>query len=225
MEKLAERVGLFDLWGVFFPGAFSFAEILCIFGTYKNSALTLSLKYIPSDLSRWLVFILGAFFLGIILQEIGRFIRKIVRLKNATDGLLLSSEKVFSQTEIDKIKSYYSKMNLEDLDSKSIFHVINSKAIKNGIADKYVKLSVLQSTSLSLASTRLLGIFGWGGLFVCSLIQGLYDKAILYFVGVILCVLLMILFLKRSERFNRYWVRNIVFAIINSMSEELETNA
>ena len=217
MDKFAERIGLYDLWVTFFPGIISSIELLIIRGVYKNQ-LILSFSYIPSETHVWLVIVLCSLFIGVILQEIGRFIRKVFKLRNAATGLLDKSIGIFSQYEINSIKDYCNKNRLNTTDSKSVFHIINTQAINNNIADKYVKLSVLQNMSLSLAVTRIFGAIGWTYLFIYSLTQKSYDKAAFFFCITIICILLTILFLKRSERFNRYWVRNIVFAVslINS---------
>lgn len=216
MEKISERIGLYDLWVTFFPGTIGAICIVLLLGMYKYvSAFTYNLDkftdylitFIPANTSEWCLFILCSFFVGIVLQEIGRLLKIKLKLNNAADGLFDEKKGVFSSQEIKKLKTQkYGG------DSKAAFHYLNTVAQKAGIAEKYAKLSVLQNMSLSLASAMLLGTIGGGVLFVISIVKKSFHGGLLSGIAIVLCIFLLALFLKRSERFNRYWVRSIVYA-------------
>ena len=227
MEKLSERIGLYDLWVVFFPGIVGMFEQLFFIGTfwsvYCGHSLLATLNWIaPNSMSTWIVIIILSFFLGIVLQEIGRWLRNVTKYKSAMDGLLNPCAGVFTEKERACFRSVLQKYgwNGENAEgSKEIFHRINVEAQECGVAARYAKLNVLQSMSLSLSSAMLLGAIGALAMLVFGLINGRVHIALFMTAILVVNIVLMIVFFSRFKRFDRYWVRNIVYAMSTKNAE------
>ena len=104
MDKLSERIGLYDLWVVFFPGIISMFELLLFAGTfwsvYRNRSLFVVLEKIaPDNIQIWIVIIIISIFLGIIIQELGRVLRSVTKYKSAADNLFDSKNEVLTEKE------------------------------------------------------------------------------------------------------------------------------
>lgn len=233
MEKLGERIGLYDLWVVFFPGIVSVFELLFYIGAfcsvYYGCSLSAILNWIvPDNMSIWIVIIIISIFLGIALQEIGRWLRNLAKYKRASDGLLDPCAGIFTKKERDCFRSALQRYGWDGKnagDSNEIFHRINAEAQECGVATRYAKLNVLQNMSLSLSSAMLLGAIGALALIVFSLINGRIHVALFITAILAVCVVLMIVFFYRFKRFGRYWVRNIVYAMSTRNTEvENRTN-
>ena len=228
MEKLSERIGLYDLWVVFFPGLVSTLELLFFCGIlwslYCKRPLLAVLKKIPSiSISVWIVIIVFSFFFGIVLQETGHWLRKIAKYKSSKEVLLDPSAGVLSNKEQEYFKNLFIEYGWgkgSPEGSKELFHQINAKAQECGIATKYVKLNVLQNMSLSLSSAMLFGAIVSFALVICAIIHGRVHIAILMTVLTVIFIILMILFFGRFKRFDRYWVRNIIYAVSTKMLSE-----
>lgn len=222
MDKMTERVGLYDLWAVFFPGAVGLLGMLFIYHIFEingdYSQLFINWKT-PNDISGWAIFILLSYFWGIILQEIGRKLRKLFKSGNAAEGLLKEDMGVFTEYEIGVfsqlfINHGYKGKSHSIKDSKRLFHSINTRAQELEIAERYAKLNVLQNMSLSLAAVMLIETIGFVVLALYYLV--ISHKLSSCLITLVLCAFFSFLFkvfLKRSERFNKYWVRNIVYGV------------
>ena len=59
MDKLAEHVGLYDIWAIFFPGMIGTLENLLCIGSlciiHSGDAFIKILAFIPSTISEWIV--------------------------------------------------------------------------------------------------------------------------------------------------------------------------
>ena len=215
MDKLSERIGLYDLWVTFFPGSIGVLGALLFLGMnaciYSDKlSIDLLVEYLPKEISDWFLFVIVSILCGIIIQEIGHFIHKKAKLKDASAAMFDQKQGVFSESEIK-----FLNLQKYDTNSKIVFHQINTRAQAYGIAPRYIKLNVIQNMSLSLAADmiiwNLIGIV----LTVVSIGHACANKIILLIVLYTICsFLLCIMFLKRSERYNRYWVRNIVYAVV-----------
>lgn len=221
MEKLTERIGLFDLWTVFFPGAIGVFELLFFIGTawvvcYKQPFFTMFSIIDLSNIAIWFVFLFISFFLGIILQEVGRWLRKKNKSSNVTNSFLDPAAEIFTENERTSLQSFLTKYGWDENSpecSNIVFHRINADAQECGIAEKYVKLSILKYMSNSLSAAMLIGAMTSSGLLIISLLCKRGYIAILLFGIDVICACLLHVFLQRSIRFHRYWVRNLIFSM------------
>lgn len=221
MEKLSDRVGLFDLWAVFFPGSIGILELLLCLGIIWSfcrdcSIITAFEKILSVNISGWIVLIFISFLLGIVFQEIGRWLCKVFKSPTASIGFLDPKNGVFTEKEIDSLRAFFIKYGWDgksEAESKTIFRRINVEALERGVAERYVKLSVIQNMSLSLSVAMLLGAI----MALILLVFGIANRSgYVSFVMAtffVICSFLSILFFRRSKRFNRYWVRNLVYAM------------
>lgn len=111
MDKFTEKIGLFDLWGVLFPGligsfALAFNCNLLFHCEMYWCFIAHTLRF-PNDVSGWIVFCLSAAFSGMILQEIGRLLRKICKLPNAAEGLLDPQKKSFQKRKSKNSSQFF----------------------------------------------------------------------------------------------------------------------
>ena len=232
MDKLYEKIGLYDFWSVFFPGAVCSISLLVDYKLFVAlGGIQISIiPDLPSNLSEWAVFIVAAVFTGILLQEIGRIIRKIGRITDASEGLLDDNKKVFAREEIECIKKQFIGKSIDDIETKNpesnsviesrrLFHKLNIQMQEAGIAQKFVKLNVIQNMSISLAASMLINnliVDAWLVYYIIN--QNVGSFLICLLIGVAYA-LLIALFINRYICFNRYWVRNIVYAALSNCGE------
>jgi len=230
METISERIGLYDFWAVLLPG--------CVFNIIVIGELKLMVQanlsapdplkghissVFPSSVSDWIVFAVVSYLIGIILHEVGRWIKKIFKAKNGADGLTNASMKVFSEKELTAlyplyIRFGYCKEDFTVTDSRELFHRINMEAQKSDIAKSFVKLSVNQNMSYSLSAAFAIHCLFILALLVRLIINRSYQYICFTTVILMVFVFLSGLFFRRGERFNRYWVRNIVCAVSSLFS-------
>ena len=222
MDKLAEKIGLYDFWTIFFPGALGYLQVsfsILLFyqlqlKCYKFVDVVFHFHdYLPQALAEWVVFILISIFIGILLQEIGYIMHRLFEYHDATEGLFCAEQGVFSQKEVNDFKSLYAvcgwqEGGSETLISKQVFHRINIILQEQGKAAKYAKLNIVQNLSLSLATLLLLQSLVF---IIMAFLLGLKGNITLLGLS-IGCGVLCRIFYDRSSRFNRYWVRNIVYS-------------
>lgn len=219
MDKIAEKVGLYDFWAVFFPGAIGLIAIAIDYHlmTINGPHEILFNWELPKNILAWIIFLITSIFVGIIFQEIGRGIRKAFRLTNAAEGLLDQKKKIFSKNEIKFFEKTYSDLGYKNEktpeESKRIFHVINIKAQRQGLAAGFVKLSIQQNMALSLMALMVLEVLFSFIAVIYLFCLGRCGTAPLALIVCVVSVLLCIVFMKRSERFYRYWVRNVVYSV------------
>ena len=229
MEKISEKVGLYDLWTVFFPGAVSMLIIgldyhLLILQT--PVCILFNNCDIPTNVFYWIIMMLISVFLGIILQEIAHYIGKIVLSKKASNGLLEAKYGVFIDGEITAFSKAYEKLGFREeksvIESRRLFHTLNIYAQQKGIASRYIKLNLIQNMSLSLAAVMLFESL----ILVTGIIYHVFIHKVQQIMTiVILCIVSMVMivaFLRRAKRFDRYWVRNIVYAVCANINESVD---
>lgn len=232
MEKIGERIGLYDLWVVFFPGLVGMLELSFFYGVFWSlyseiSLLTVLVKILPNNMSIWIVIIVISFFLGIVFQEVGRGVRKMTNYRSAMDGLLDPAVKVLTEKERANFRSILKKHGWdgESIEgSREIFHRINAEVQEYGIASKYVKLNILQNMSLTLSAVMLFGVVAAIILLIMSIINRRVHIVIMMIASICVGVVLMVLFFYRFKRYERYWVRNIMYAILTKNVGEERKN-
>ena len=221
MDKLAERVGLYDIWAVFFPGIVGTLENLLCIGAlciiFSDGVFLKMLAFIPNTISEWIVAVVSSVFLGLIYQEIGRLLRKVFKIKNVGKDPFNPKTGLFEENEIVLLKRVLYK---KDWNEQNAFHRINAEAQEKGIASKYVKLSVIQNMSLSLAAVLFVGTAESVTVMVLSALNEAKDMMTASIIVTVLCIFLIVMFIKRSERFNSYWVKNLIYAVAVSRAEE-----
>ena len=239
LEKITEKMGLYDIWTILFPGAI----FLVLVKTVYNFMLTLPCiiskemsiiekvfvfckaeVYIPDTAYELLIMCLCSYLAGLILHEISRLIKDRVIYKKGkpTDFLLDSENGVFSKGEIQKLMPMYTYLygspfcldEKEKLKNEShfIFQRINNRLQRNKIASQYVKLNIVYNTCAVLQVTIIL-VLCMAILFeVEFIISKNYDillSAVSLDIFMIICICLLS---NRSKKFYKYWVRNIVLA-------------
>ncbi len=231
MDKLAEKIGMYDFWATSFPGAIGSITLILHYSMIKalttgDSVFVWSSSCLSFDVSQWIVFVLLSVLFGTLLQEIGRWIRCCRKRHNAAGGLLDPKMNIFTKKEIADLSLALAKYGFNENDknaneSKRLFHSLNIEAQEMGVATRFVKLNVLAKMSLSLAIVMLING-------MCFLIETVYllltNSCTAVLTALSLCILsfaLCVLFVKRSERLDRYWVRNIVYAVSMRASREL----
>lgn len=218
MDKLAEYIGSYDVWTVLYPGTLGTLETVLFSGMLysvlkKKHAIC---RFLPREISDWVLFIIAAFFLGIILQEMGRWLRRATKVRYAEDKIFDSTGGVFENDEITRFKEYFVSQGWDGKDLKAarfVFHSININSQECDVAKRFVKLNVIQNISINLAATMLLGLMEAIIVAVFSIIQQNVCFASVTGIGCVLYIFLMMILIRRSYRFNRYWVRNIVYAM------------
>lgn len=225
MDRIGEKIGLFDFWAVFFPGAIGMLEHI-LFSMFlscnKCSDLALnSIKYLDNVIV-WIVVIFLSIFVGTVFQEIGRWIQKLTGWSNAMDIFLDPKSGVFSKQEHQILTSFFCKYGWDEAsteNSRIIFHQISAEAQECGVATQYVKLSVIQNMSLSLSVSMIIGAIQFVVLLILYIIRGYGQMIVPVIIIFLLHAVFTIVFYKRFNRFNRYWVRNIVYAMFIKYKE------
>lgn len=214
MDKLAEHVGLYDVWTVFFPGIVGVLETIYFIGAvrvvYNCGGFKEIMTLIPNTVSEWIVVIVFSVFFGLTFQEGGRKVREVFKLKNATKDIFKPGTNLFEEKEIASLKRVLMKKGWDD---QSAFNWINAEAQEKGIASKYAKLSVIQNMSIALAAVMLIEAVESVILLTLSILKSSKNMMIVSGATTALSIIMMIMFIKRSERFNRYWVKNLVYAM------------
>ncbi len=227
MEKLGERIGLFDLWALFYPGVIGTLEVIIFtycsfFVSRKCSILNLHKDGILYNMTIWIIWIIVSIFMGLLLQEIGRWMRKMTKHPNTVGSCLNPKFGFFSEKEYIMLESFLNKYEFDRSsieEGRIVFHRINAEAQECGVAARYVKLCVLQSMSLSLSASMLLGAIEFSLLLVVCIAYRFGYAVFPVLMIILFHVLLTVIFYKRSNRFYRYWVRNIVYAMYVKNSE------
>jgi hypothetical protein len=199
---------------MFFPGVIGLLEsLLFVRGTSEilnREGLLEMMYFIPETAFGWVVVTVLSIFMGLVFQELGRLIRTILKIKNMTKDIFTIETGLFEEKEINCLRALLME---DEWDEKNIFNWINAEAQEKGIASRYVKLSVIHNMSLSLVASMFIGMIEAIVLLLLSYMNGVKDILITAGITIVLCFSLMIIFVDRSERFKRYWVRSLVYAV------------
>lgn len=238
MDKITEKFGSFDLLVTTFPGAYFILLLKNVFEFFDNimsspknsssfvenffSVLDFS-PCLPRSIYEFVAFSFAAFIVGIILQELSSTIKERIAYRNGKpQQLLLEKNKgILTLSQLTQFTPIFVKLcknsvlfpddKNERMDlSQHIFHQINSTCQKNGIASKYVKLSIISNMSFSLFLASIIielfvVIFDIQMLILGKSITG---TIIIFVVLALACRV----FYKRGKKYNVFWVRNLIYA-------------
>ena len=240
MEKIIEKMGLYDIWTVFFPGVVfldlvkTLYDFMLTFPGSLSKETTIIEKvfifckakvYIPDTAYELLIMCLCSYLAGLILHEISGLMKNklVYRKGKPTDFLLDSEQGVFSKEQIEKLIPMYTYLyggpltlnEKENLKKQShfIFQKINIELQRKKIASQYVKLNIAHNTCATLQVVMIL-IFCMAILFEIEFVAVFkrYDT-LCSVISLDLLLLTCIYFLSnRSIKLYKYWVRNIVLA-------------
>jgi len=242
LDKLIEKMGLYDIWTILFPGAVFLVAIKTIYNfmlllpeqILKTTRVIEKIFifceaniYAPGTVYELMIFLLYSYFVGLMLHEISSLFKNRVMYKQGKpiDFLLDSKGGVFEDEEIQILMPMYIQLNggaftLNDnekqkKESRSLFHKINADLQRKKVASQYVKLNVIYNTCATLGIT-LIFILGLVLAFEIEFIILKKFDLILSIISldVILIVGIYIL-LSRSKRYYKYWTKNIVLAYQN----------
>ena len=240
MEKVVEKMGLYDVWTILFPGIVLIVSIKSIYNfmlslpklvneaerSVERYLICCKMNiYIPKDVYELLIILILAYFGGLVLHEMSSLIKqKILYKKGEPISLLLDPVRgVFDEQQIQKFMPMFvflnngkafTKSDKEKLkkESRNIFHKMNSELQSKDIANKYVKLNVIYNTCATL-SVSVMVLFL---MIVAFEIEFFFLKEymqILYsFSLIILTIDIFFMLMNRSKRYYRYWTKNIVLA-------------
>lgn len=247
MEKLIEKLGLYDIWTTIFPGGVFLILTRTLYGFMSTlqdmlpgidgvvAKLLLVYKmsiYVPVTLNELLVFFMLSYVAGSVLHELSSIFkhRILYSAGRPTEFLLESDKGLFSDEEVKRLKAVYRELtetaiidnNKERLPLKSqeLFHAMNAALQSRKISGQYVKLNVIHNTCLTLSVTLMLNL---GLVLLFDLEFLIYGRCDWIFPTIILVVTLAIsiaVLMKRGKKYHRYWVRNIVFAFCQMNREE-----
>lgn len=239
LEKIIEKMGLYDIWTVFFPGMFFLVSVKTLYNFIlavsryisENTGIIEKMfvfckanVYVPDTIYEFLIMCLYSYLVGLILHEISRLIKNKVVYKNGkpTDFLLDPEAGIFSKQQIQELMPMYiylyggdfslnEKEKLKE-ESRFIFHKINVELQRKKIANQYVKLNIVYNTSATLGAAIML-VFFMAILFEIEFVAlRKFDILIPTTILDIFMVISIYFLLNRSKAFYKYWVRNIVLA-------------
>lgn len=240
MEKFFDKMGLYDIWTVLFPGVIFLIGVRSLYnfmlslsgllsttpGMIGKFGLILQMNIAtPSDIYELLVLLAFSYLCGMILHELSSILKhKLIYPKADPRALLLDENAgILSSQELRNLMPLLKSLNngkdfsqsepekLRD-ESKYLFHRMNKKLQEKKKSGDYVKLNIIYNMCGTLCIV----------LAILSLITFAFGGnfffhkeyfAFLYsliILGIMIILLLILLF--RSKRYYIYWVRNIIFA-------------
>ena len=247
MDKLIEKLGLYDIWTTIFPGGIFLILARTLYGFMSTlqdmipsvdgvvAKLLLVCRvgiYVPDTLNELLVFFMLSYVAGSVLHELSSIFKHWVLYSagRPTEFLLESDRGLFSDEEVKLLKDVYRKLmetpfndsDKENLPFKSqrLFRAMNAELQSRRISGQYVKLNVIHNTCLTLSVALMLNLgvvlmFDLG-----FLISGRHDWIFPTISLVAALGISIVVLIKRSMKYHRYWVRNIVSAFFQIDKEE-----
>lgn len=239
MDKLMEKMGLYDIWTVFFPGAFlsvvdkSIYDFMLLLPEQTIKATSIIEKifivfkmkiYAPENAYELLAFSLCSYFVGLVLHEVSSVFKSKVMYKKGKpiDFLVDSNKGIFEEEQIQKLMPMYIILNEGPLtlndreklkkESRNVFEKMNIILQKEKISDQFVKLNVIYNTcaTLGIAVIFILCLtFAFEIEFVMLRKFELLLSTISLDLILIVCAYILI---NRSDKYYRYWSKNIVLA-------------
>lgn len=242
MEKLLERLGLYDIWTIIFPGIVFSSGLKTLndyitkiiqagAASYGACGYQLEIFY-PKDIYELMSFVTISYLCGLILHELGSMAKHMIyRNGKPTELLLEKRGKVLNSQQLQMYAPMFLKLNdgqefSEDdckkrrKESRNIFGIMNTELQLKGISSKYVKLNLIYNMCFTLCVAIVLllayiiiaAIYGYTKR-KCVCMEGLFG------IAVVLAAACWILY-SRAKRYYVYWVRNIVIAYGNYIKKD-----
>lgn len=246
MEKMIEKLGLYDIWTMIFPGMIFICglntiheyiiELLkntCDVNKVENVRFNLLKIYYPVDIGEIIIFVLISYLFGHVLHELSSIVKNIVYRKGKPTELLLElNGKVLSDQEIQTYMPMFIRLNSSPKfssdcalqrrnKSKIIFNKMNTELQSRNISQKYVKLNLIYNTCLTICvAILLLQLYA---LLYCIIIFIRNQHILIDGLIRILVALIPIFYLlfHRSKRYYIYWIKSIVAAYANLYEKEI----
>ena len=239
MEKLIDKLGLYDIWTTLFPGGvfLIFTRTMYVFmntlpdllldtdGVLAKLFLICKAEIcVPNTLNELLIFFMIAYVSGSVLHELGSIFKSSVlyRAGKPTEFLFSNDKGLFSSEEIQRLQIIYNRLmgtsaKIENRESskqisRELFHIMNTVLQREKISSRYVKLNVIYNTCITLSIAFMTTLCMVILFDIEYVVQGKYDRifpTISLAVGLLFGVIMLVL---RGKKYYRYWVRNIVFA-------------
>lgn len=240
MEKLIEKMGLYDIWTTLFPGAFFCVSIKSIYdfmlalpayvietkGLSEQIFIFLKMNiYAPNTIYKLLIFLFFSYFLGLILQEISSMFKKLFLYKKGQpiDFLLDSKWGIFNDAQIQALMPIYIQFNGNNFtldndekqkeESRTLFHKINAYLQRMKIANKYVKLNIICNTCATLGVAVMLMLFIASAFEIEFVVFcRRFDILISIICFDVILIISIYIFIYKSKKYYIFWVRNLIFA-------------
>lgn len=236
MEKVIERLGLYDIWIMLFPGMIfiSGSKTLCdymvkitqtkVCTTYDGVGFQQLKIFYPTDLYGLFSFIVASYLCGHILHELGSIAKHVIYKKGKPTELLLEKKsKVLNSLQIQMYSQLFLKLNKNQKfseddfekrreESRNIFNIMNIELQSKGMSSKYVKLNLIYNMCFTLCVAVFLMLMR---IILFVFYQYIKTKNIYIceLAGVVIVLISVFLILYfRGKRYYIYWVRNIVMS-------------
>lgn len=254
MDKIIDKMNLYDIWMTFFPDALFGIAVKSIYGFMQIlpnevaevdsliGRILLFCKidlYAPGTVYELIVFLICSCFCGLILHEISDLYKKRVLFRNGLpmDFILKEDHGTLKENELKKMLPVFEQMKsnseetlLLDGSSKSkeqsrlLFHTMHLLLQKKKIASLYEKLNVICNMSGSLEAASGLIFL----LLVVYELEFLFLGKCQLIISTIallpITAIIYSLFKRRCKKYCVYWTRNIVLAY-GEMIKEAEGGA
>lgn len=240
MEKIFDRMGLYDIWTVLFPGVVfhigtrSLYEFLMSLHNLLLDTpellgkLGLFLKMniiIPGNIYEFFIFLVVSYLYGLMLQELSSSLKHMIVYRKGDPRTLLLDEThgPLNSQELHRLMPLLKSLNNgEDFsesdskklkeESKYLFNQMNRTLQNMQKSRDYVKLNIIYN----MCSTLSLVLAFFALMILTFEIQFLLNTDLssfyfsLFLLSIIISMFLILHF--KSSKYYQYWVRNIIFA-------------
>lgn len=225
MDKILDKLGIYDLWGVLIPGIISWVSIKFLI-VYLQINIDINLN----DMQNLLVMLVGSYLIGIILNDMGHIASKKVFYKKNKEPLytyLSSTNDMLRKYE----KNIYKKLlkdimgvtgNIEDEQARYFFNYCYeclSTWQKSTKADTFESLYGM-SRSLccfyTLMGISIISLYSFMKIVNIDILTGRFITVI------IVCFLLTIVFFHRTLRLNECRVKVVLRTYVSVQVKKIE---
>lgn len=240
MEKIFDRMGLYDIWTILFPGIIFQIGVRSLYDFMMSLHKLLSetpevlgklglLLHIdvtvPTDIYEFLTLLVFSYLCGLILHELSSILKhRLVYRKGDPRALLLNETTgTLSSQELHRLMPLLKSLNNgkefsqtepEKLreESKFLFHRMNKKLQDIKKSGDYAKLNIIYNTCSTLCVVLVLLALVVLAFGIEFLFNQKFSSFFYSLMILGIMIVLLLILLLRSKRYYKYWVRNIVFA-------------